>query len=158
GTGAVQSVPAHDQRDFEFSRKYKMPFRVVIQPVEGTPLKAEEMNEAFEDYGRLVESGPYSGMGSEQAIARVIADAEAKGIGQGETTYRLKDWGISRQRYWGTPIPVVYCAASCGIVPVPDEQLPVLLPAAVTLTGQGQSPLASVPEFVNTKCPKCGGP
>jgi leucyl-tRNA synthetase len=158
GTGAVQSVPAHDQRDFEFARKYNIPFRVVIQPVEGTPLKAEEMKEAFEEYGRLVDSGEYTGLGSEQAIARMIADAESKGIGQGETTYRLKDWGISRQRYWGTPIPVVYCQASCGIVPVPDDQLPVVLPAAVTLTGQGKSPLALVPEFVNTKCPKCGGP
>jgi leucyl-tRNA synthetase len=157
GTGAVQSVPAHDQRDFEFAQKYKMPFRVVIQPVEGEPLVAEEMKEAFEDYGRLADSGPYTGLGSEQAIARMIADAEAKETGQGETTYRLKDWGISRQRYWGTPIPVVYCKKD-GIVPVSDEQLPVVLPQSVTLTGQGQSPLASVPAFVNTKCPKCGGP
>ena len=157
GTGAVQSVPAHDQRDFEFARKYNILFRVVIQPLGGTPLKAEEMKEAFEEYGRLVDSGPYGGLGSEQAIARMIGDAEGKGIGQGETTFRLKDWGISRQRYWGTPIPVVYCQKD-GIVPVPDDQLPVVLPAAVTLTGQGKSPLALVPEFVNAKCPKCGGP
>jgi leucyl-tRNA synthetase len=157
GTGAVQSVPAHDQRDFEFSRKYRLPFRVVIQPVDGYPLNAGEMKEAFEDYGRLENSGSYSGLGSEPAIARMIADAEARGIGQGETTYRLKDWGISRQRYWGTPIPVVYCQGSCGIVAVPDDQLPVVLPQAITLTGQGKSPLAAVPEFVNTKCPKCGG-
>jgi leucyl-tRNA synthetase len=158
GTGAVQSVPAHDQRDFEFARKYDIPFRVVIQPAEGAPLTAGQMKEAFEEYGRLADSGPYNGLGSEEAIAKMIADAESKEIGQGETTYRLKDWGISRQRYWGTPIPVVYCQASCGIVPVPDDQLPVVLPAAVTLTGQGKSPLALVPEFANTTCPKCGGP
>jgi leucyl-tRNA synthetase len=136
GTGAVQSVPAHDQRDFEFARKYQMPFRVVIQPVEGSPLKADEMKEALEEYGRLVESGPYSGLGSEQAIAKMIADAESKGIGQGEITYRLKDWGISRQRYWGTPIPVIYCERD-GIVPVPDAQLPVRLPAAVPYGAAG---------------------
>jgi leucyl-tRNA synthetase len=155
GTGAVQSVPAHDERDFEFARKYQMPFRVVIQPVEGAPLKAEDMKEAFVEYGRLVDSGAYSGLTSEAAIAKMTADAEAKGIGKGETTYRLKDWGISRQRYWGTPIPVIYCG-KCGIVPVPDEQLPVVLPEGVTFTGQGKSPLAAVPSFVNTTCPKCG--
>ena len=157
GTGAVQAVPAHDQRDFEFARKYQIPFRVVVQPLQGPPLDAEQMAEAFVEYGRLVDSGPYSGFSSEQAIAQMTADAQAKGIGQGETTYRLKDWGISRQRYWGTPIPVIYCQA-CGIVPVPEQQLPVVLPEAVIFTGQGRSPLAAVPSFVNTKCPKCGGP
>jgi leucyl-tRNA synthetase len=157
GTGAVQSVPAHDQRDFEFARKYKVPFRVVVQPPEGAQLTASQMMEAYEEYGRLVDSGPYSGLSSEQAIAQMTTDAQAKRIGQGETTYRLKDWGISRQRYWGTPIPVLYCS-ECGIVSVPDEELPVVLPEAVTITGQGRSPLAQVPEFVNVKCPKCGGP
>ena len=157
GTGAVMAVPAHDQRDFEFARKYKIPFPAVIQPLEGRPLQADEMKEAFTDYGRLVNSGPYSGLTSEAAIEKMTADAQAKGIGEPEITYRLKDWGISRQRYWGTPIPVIYCA-QCGIVPVPDKDLPVRLPDNVLLTGQGQSPLANVPSFVNVKCPKCGGP
>jgi leucyl-tRNA synthetase len=161
GTGAVMAVPAHDQRDFEFARKYKIPFPVVIQPLEShelrAPLKAEEMKEAFTDYGRLVNSGPYTGLTSEAAIEKMTADAQAKGIGEAEITYRLKDWGISRQRYWGTPIPVIYCE-QCGVVPVPDKDLPVRLPENVLLTGQGQSPLANVPSFVNVKCPKCGGP
>jgi leucyl-tRNA synthetase len=157
GTGAVMAVPAHDQRDFEFTRKYKIPFPVVIQPLEGPPLRAEEMKEAFIDYGRLVNSGPYTGLTSEAAMEKMTADAQAKGMGEAETTYRLKDWGISRQRYWGTPIPVIYCA-QCGIVPVPDKDLPVRLPENVLLTGQGQSPLANAPSFVNVKCPKCGGP
>jgi leucyl-tRNA synthetase len=157
GTGAVMAVPAHDQRDFEFAQKYQIPFRVVVQPNIGAALVAEQMTEAFVEYGRLVDSGPYTGLTSAQAQEKMAADAKAKGIGQAETTYRLKDWGISRQRYWGTPIPVIYCPTD-GIVPVPDDQLPVRLPANVVLTGQGQSPLASVPEFLNTKCPKCGGP
>ena len=157
GTGAVMAVPAHDQRDFEFARKYKIPFPVVIQPLEGPPLQADQMKEAFTDYGRLVNSGPYTGLTSEAAIEKMTADAQAKGIGEAEITYRLKDWGISRQRYWGTPIPVIYCG-QCGIVPVPDKDLPVRLPENVLLTGQGQSPLANVPSFVNVKCPKCGGP
>jgi leucyl-tRNA synthetase len=154
GTGAVMAVPAHDQRDFEFARKYKIPFPVVIQPVEGPELRADELKEAFVEYGRLVNSGPYTGMASEQAIEKMTAEAKAKGMGEGEITYRLKDWGISRQRYWGTPIPVIYCE-KCGMVPVPDQDLPVRLPENVLLTGQGQSPLANVPSFVNVKCPKC---
>jgi leucyl-tRNA synthetase len=157
GTGAVMAVPGHDQRDFEFARKYRITFRVVIQPSEGPPLQADQMKEAFTDYGRLVNSGPYGDLTSEAAIEKMTADAQAKGIGEAEITYRLKDWGISRQRYWGTPIPVIYCAP-CGIVPVPDKDLPVRLPENVLLTGQGQSPLANVPSFVNVKCPKCGGP
>jgi leucyl-tRNA synthetase len=115
------------------------------------------MSEAYTEYGRLADSGPYTGLTSEQSIEKMAADAAAKKFGQGETTYRLKDWGISRQRYWGTPIPVVYCKND-GIVGLPDDQLPVRLPENVTLTGQGQSPLANVPEFLNTTCPKCGGP
>jgi leucyl-tRNA synthetase len=157
GTGAVMAVPAHDQRDFEFARKYQIPFRVVIQPLEGPPLEANRMSEAYVDYGRLVDSESYSGLASATAIERMTADAQAKGIGAAETTFRLKDWGISRQRYWGTPIPVIYCS-QCGAVPVPDKDLPVRLPENVTLTGQGQSPLANVPEFVNVPCPRCGGP
>jgi leucyl-tRNA synthetase len=157
GTGAVMCVPAHDQRDYEFAEKYHLQVRIVIQPLEGSPLRLDRMNEAYTEYGRLVDSGPYTGLTSEEALEKMAADAKAKGVGEAQTTYRLKDWGISRQRYWGTPIPVVYCQKD-GIVPVPDDRLPVLLPENVTLTGQGQSPLASVPEFVNTTCPKCGGP
>jgi len=159
GTGAVMCVPAHDQRDFEFVTKYKLPVRVVVQPLEGNRLEAQTMAEAFEanDRGRLVESGPYSGLSPQEAIPRMTAEAEARGFGRAEIVYRLKDWGISRQRYWGTPIPVLYCQ-KCGIVAVPDNQLPVLLPDRVQLTGMGQSPLESAAEFVNTTCPKCGGP
>jgi leucyl-tRNA synthetase len=156
GTGAVMAVPAHDQRDYEFAEKYHLPVKIVIQPKTGAPLRADRMSEAYTEYGQLVESGPYKGLTSEQAIEKMTADAAAKGFGKGETTYRLKDWGISRQRYWGTPIPVIYCEKD-GIVPVPDDQLPVKLPEVVTLTGLGQSPLAGVPEFLHTKCPKCGG-
>ncbi|MFY9529687.1 MAG: leucine--tRNA ligase [Candidatus Acidiferrales bacterium] len=157
GTGAVMCVPAHDQRDFEFADKYQLPVKLVIQPRGGSPLRADHLIEAYTEYGRVVESGAYSGLTSEEAIEKMSADAKEKGFGEAETTYRLKDWGISRQRYWGTPIPILYCA-KCGTVPVPENQLPVLLPENVKLTGQGQSPLASVPEFLNTTCPKCGGP
>jgi leucyl-tRNA synthetase len=157
GTGAVMCVPAHDQRDYEFAEKYHLPVKIVIQPSQGPALRPDRLSEAFTEYGRLVDSGPYSGGTSEQAQEKMAADAKAKSFGEPQTTYRLKDWGISRQRYWGTPIPVVYCERD-GIVAVPDDQLPVRLPDNVTLTGQGQSPLASVPEFVNTTCPKCGGP
>ncbi len=156
GTGALMCVPAHDQRDYEFAEKYHLPVKIVVQPVDAAPLRADRMSEPSTEYGTLVDSGPYAGMKSEDALVKMTADAKAKGFGEPETTYRLKDWGISRQRYWGTPIPVVYCEKD-GIVGAPDEQLPVRLPENVTLTGQGQSPLASVPEFVNTTCPKCGG-
>ncbi|HEV2288123.1 MAG TPA: leucine--tRNA ligase [Candidatus Acidoferrales bacterium] len=156
GTGAVMCVPGHDQRDFEFAEKYRIPVKIVVQPADGSSLKAGALSEAYSAYGRAVDSGPYSGMESEIAIEKMTADAEAKGTGRGETIYRLKDWGISRQRYWGTPIPVVYCE-KCGVVAVSDSDLPVRLPEKVSLTGEGQSPLAGVPEFVNAKCPKCGG-
>jgi leucyl-tRNA synthetase len=158
GTGAVMCVPAHDQRDFEFCKKYKLPIRVVVQPLAGDPLFAEVMEHAFDEHmeGKLVNSGPYDGMSPAAAIEKMAADAEARGFGKAETIFRLKDWGISRQRYWGTPIPVMYCD-KCGVVPVPDDQLPVVLPSNVKLTGQGQSPLASDPAFVNVKCAKCGG-
>ena len=157
GTGAVMCVPAHDQRDFEFAEKYNLPVKVVVQPADGAPLRADRMNEASTVHGRLVESGPYTGLTFEQAMEKMANDANAKNFGTAETTYRLKDWGISRQRYWGTPIPVIYCEKD-GIVPVPDDQLPVRLPENVELTGQGQSPLASALDFVNVTCPKCGGP
>jgi len=159
GTGAIMAVPAHDQRDLEFCRKYGLPMRVVVQPLEGEALVEEKMTEAFDEHeqGKLVNSGPYNGLSPQEAIAKMTAFAEQKGFGRGETIFRLKDWGISRQRYWGTPIPVVYCAKD-GIVAVPDSDLPVILPKNVRLTGEGGSPLASTPEFVNTTCPKCGGP
>jgi leucyl-tRNA synthetase len=156
GTGALMAVPAHDERDYEFAEKYRLPVKIVVQPEHEAPLRAEYLSAAYTEYGRLVHSGPCSGLTSEEAIARMTAEAATKGFGYGETTYRLKDWGISRQRYWGTPIPVIYCEKD-GIVGVPDDQLPVRLPENVKLTGQGQSPLASDPEFVNTTCPKCGG-
>jgi len=156
GTGAIMAVPAHDQRDFEFCRKYDLPIRVVVQPLDAEPLIPEKMTAAFDEHqrGKLVNSGPYSGLSVDEAILEMSAHAQAKGFGRRETIFRLKDWGISRQRYWGTPIPVVYCAKD-GIVPVPDK---VVLPENAKLTGEGGSPLAATPEFVNTTCPKCGGP
>ncbi len=157
GTGAIMAVPAHDERDFEFCTKYKLNIPIVIQPSDGPPLTPGNQKKAFPEHGKLVNSGPYSGLASEVALARMSADAEKGKFGRGETTFRLRDWGISRQRYWGTPIPVIYCEKD-GVVPVPDDQLPVRLPEKVAITGMGQSPLAGVPEFVNTKCPKCGGP
>jgi leucyl-tRNA synthetase len=158
GTGAIMAVPAHDQRDLEFCRKYELPVRVVVAPLEGEAPVAEKMTVAFDEHekGRLVNSGPYSGLSPQEAIAKMAAFAEEKGFGRAETIFRLKDWGISRQRYWGTPIPVVYCEKD-GIVPVPDSDLPVVLPDSVRLTGEGGSPLAATPEFVNTTCPRCGG-
>jgi len=157
GTGALMCVPAHDERDYEFAEKYNLPMKIVVHPKDGPPLRLDRMNEPFTEYGKLVDSGPYTGLTSEQAQEKMASDAKAGGFGEAQTTYRLKDWGISRQRYWGTPIPVVYCEKD-GIVPVPDDQLPVKLPLDIKLTGQGQSPLALSPEFVNTTCPKCGGP
>ncbi|HET7213460.1 MAG TPA: leucine--tRNA ligase [Terriglobia bacterium] len=155
GTGAVMAVPAHDQRDFEFCTTFNLPIRTVIVPKDGKLQEALEA--AFTEYGKLVNSGPYTGLTSERAIERMTRDAESDGFGKGTIQYRIKDWGISRQRYWGTPIPMVYCDA-CGVVPVRESDLPVLLPADIKLTGTGQSPLASVPEFVATTCPQCGGP
>ena len=156
GTGAVMCVPAHDERDFEFATKYGLAIPIVVQPAEGKELTPETLRAAFTENGRSVNSGPYTGFSSEKAIEIMTADAEARGFGKGEIIFRLKDWGISRQRYWGTPIPVLYCE-KCGMIPVPDEDLPVVLPAMAKFSGVGQSPLASVPEFVNVKCPKCGG-
>jgi len=156
GTGAVMGVPAHDARDFEFARKYGLPITIVVQP-DDKPIALETMAEPYEDPGTLVSSGPYTGLRSDDANRKMTADAAARGVGQATVQYRLKDWGVSRQRYWGTPIPIVHCP-SCGMVPVPDDQLPVRLPNIVEFTGRGDSPLAHVPEFVNTTCPKCGQP
>ena len=203
GTGAIMAVPAHDQRDYEFARKFGLKIPVVVRKaVESSKLKVESKGEekkdgntptgsgqapsteeehrghreeqktqdppfaenakdgapteAYTEYGVSVNSGAYSGLETEAAIEKMAADAEAGGFGKKETIYRLRDWGISRQRYWGTPIPVVYCEKD-GMVSVPDQDLPVLLPAHPKLTGEGQSPLATDPEFLNTKCPKCGG-
>jgi leucyl-tRNA synthetase len=159
GTGAIMAVPAHDGRDFEFCKKYGLPIRVVVQPSDNAPLDDATMTEPFEEHqqGKLVNSGSYNGLSPDEAIAKMGADAEAKDFGKRETIFRLRDWGISRQRYWGTPIPVIYCAKD-GLVPVPDKDLPVVLPPNPKLTGEGESPLASTPEFVNVNCPKCGGP
>ena len=156
GTGAVQCVPAHDERDFEFAKKYGLAIPIVVQPNDGPQLTPESLGAAFVEYGKLANSGPYTGLSSEDAIEKMSADAEAGGFGKGEIIFRLKDWGISRQRYWGTPIPVIYCE-KCGMAPVPDADLPVVLPPMAKFSGLGESPLASVPEFVNVKCPKCGG-
>jgi leucyl-tRNA synthetase len=156
GTGAIMAVPAHDQRDFDFARKYALPITVVVQAGDTTPDPAA-MTEASVAYGRLVNSGEYSGEAAPAVMARMIADAEQRSFGKGEVQYRLKDWGISRQRYWGTPIPIVYCEKD-GVVPVPFDDLPVKLPMMAAFTGRGDSPLAQVPEFVNVACPRCGGP
>jgi leucyl-tRNA synthetase len=159
GTGAIMAVPAHDQRDLEFCRKYKLPVRVVVQPLDAEPIDAKKATKAFDEHrhGKLVNSGPYNGLSPEDAIAKMVAFAEKKKFGRAETIYRLRDWGISRQRYWGTPIPIVYCAKH-GMLPVPEKDLPVILPPNPNLTGEGESPLATTPEFVNTTCPKCDGP
>ncbi len=153
GTGAIMAVPAHDQRDFEFAKKYDLPIKVVILPERRGEVFSP--SEAFEDYGILVESGPYSGLSSEEAREKIAGFLEKEGLGKKVVNYKLRDWGISRQRYWGTPIPIIYCS-SCGIVPVPEAELPVILPRDVQLSGKGASPLADVEGFVNTKCPKCG--
>src|SRR5437899_6658679 len=153
GTGAIMGVPAHDERDFDFATGHCLPIPVVIAPPgwDGQPLA-----QAYTGEGTMVNSGNYDGLPSREAWEQIAGDIEARGLGERRTNYRLQDWGISRQRYWGTPIPIVYCDA-CGIVPVPETDLPVVLPLNVKLTGQGQSPLAGAPEFVQTRCPKCGG-
>jgi leucyl-tRNA synthetase len=155
GTGAIMAVPAHDERDFEFCRKYGIAVRPVIRPVAG-PLAVEPgLKEAFSEYGVVENSGQWSGLASEEARRQMAAYAKAHGFGEPAITFRIKDWGISRQRYWGTPIPVIHCP-KCGVVPVPEDQLPVILPERIEITGEGRSPLENVPEFVNVKCPQCG--
>lgn len=154
GTGVVMAVPAHDQRDFEFSKKYNLPIKVVIQP-EGEELNAQEMTQAYEDVGYLVNSGQFDGVKSDEAIDKIIDYIEEKSFGERKINFKLRDWLISRQRFWGAPIPIIYCD-DCGIVPVPDEDLPVILPVDVKFTGVGESPLSSNEEFLKAKCPKCG--
>jgi leucyl-tRNA synthetase len=154
GTGAIMSVPGHDERDFEFATKYSLPIVEVIRPADGAG--AAELPFCSED-GVLVNSGDFDGMSCVEAEKRLQEIAAAKGFGEATVTFRLKDWGVSRQRYWGTPIPMIHCEKD-GLVQVPDEQLPVVLPAQIEITQQGGSPLGRVPEFVNTTCPKCGGP
>lgn len=156
GTGAVMAVPAHDQRDFDFSAKYGLPRVVVIQP-EGESLDSETLSEAYASPGVLVHSGKFDGLANEEAKSRIANELEATGKGKRTTNWRLRDWNVSRQRYWGTPIPVIYCD-KCGLVPVPEEQLPVVLPLNVKTREDGRSPLPDTPDFVNCACPKCGGP
>jgi len=168
GSGAVMSVPAHDQRDFDFARKYTLAIRQVIAPivhgqqgesVDVTPGSDQsmDMKQAFTEYGVLVSSGEWSGKLSHDAMREMADYAAAKKFGGGAVTYRIRDWGISRQRFWGAPIPIVYCG-ECGTVAVPEKDLPVMLPDNAEFTGTGESPLKNVPEFVNTACPKCGRP
>ncbi|MCX5907645.1 MAG: leucine--tRNA ligase [Deltaproteobacteria bacterium] len=157
GTGAVMAVPTHDQRDFYFAKKFDLPLIVVVQPEGVSPLQAETMAEAYPGDGTLVNSGVFSGLSSAAARETIVRYLEENHLGKRSIRYRLRDWGISRQRYWGAPIPIVYCP-SCGTVPVPEKDLPVVLPRNVKLTGLGTSPLAQVPEFLHTPCPRCGGP
>ncbi len=154
GTGAVMAVPTHDQRDFEFASKYDLPKVVVIQP-EGDSLNPEAMAEAWTGPGRMVNSGAFDGLANEEAKEKIADYLHKEGIGQKTVNYRLRDWGVSRQRYWGTPIPIIYCDV-CGVVPVPEQDLPVVLPTDVEFTGEGGSPLAKNQEFVRVTCPQCG--
>ncbi|MGA6986373.1 MAG: leucine--tRNA ligase [Terriglobales bacterium] len=159
GTGAIMSVPAHDERDYEFAEKYKLAMRVVILPAGTDPeetMTAPPLPFTTMD-GILVNSGEFNGLSCQEAIQKMSARAEEKGFGKSTVTFRIKDWGISRQRYWGTPIPMVYCDKD-GVVPVAEKDLPVILPDNVPITLAGGSPLLNVPEFLNTTCPKCGGP
>jgi leucyl-tRNA synthetase len=166
GTGAVMSVPAHDERDYEFAQKYSLPIRRVIERISHgqesiphDPLSEDQsiaMQHAFTEYGILVNSGNWSGKLSEDAIVGMAEYAAAQGFGEEAVTYRIRDWGVSRQRFWGAPIPIVYCE-KCGEVPVPEKDLPVELPVSAEFTGSGESPLAGVAEFVNTTCPTCNG-
>ncbi|MCP5117351.1 MAG: class I tRNA ligase family protein, partial [bacterium] len=155
GTGAIMAVPAHDERDFEFCKKYGIPIRPVIRPADSELATEETIEAAYTPDGVCENSGEYSGLPSPEARRRMTQKAESEGFGKGAVTYRLKDWGISRQRYGGTPIPVIHCAA-CGVVPVPEKDLPVILPLDIEISGRGRSPLENIPEFVNVLCPKCG--
>jgi leucyl-tRNA synthetase len=166
GTGAVMSVPAHDERDFEFAQKYSLPMRRVIERISHEqesiahdPTHEDQstaMPHAFTDYGILVNSADWSGKLSQDAIVEMAKYAAAHGFGEAAVTYRIRDWGVSRQRFWGAPVPIIYCE-KCGTVPVPEKDLPVRLPDHAEFTGSGESPLAGVADFVNTTCSKCGG-
>src|SRR5579864_6790460 len=159
GTGAIMSVPAHDERDYEFAKKYKLEIRLVVLPITNDPEEtmAEPKLPFTGHQGMVINSGRYNNLSSQDAIKKMSAHAEEKGFGKATVTYRLKDWGISRQRYWGTPIPMLYCEKD-GIVAVLEKDLPVILPEYVDITLTGGSPLGRVPEFVNATCPRCGGP
>jgi leucyl-tRNA synthetase len=156
GTGAVMAVPAHDQRDFEFARKYGLEIIVVIQP-KGQPLEPETMTEAYVDEGIMVRSGPFDGLENIGALDTIADYLEENKMGKRAVNFRLRDWGISRQRYWGAPIPIVYCE-KCGVVPVPEEDLPVILPEDAEMLEGGKSPLPTLESFLKTSCPKCGQP
>ncbi len=153
GTGAIMAVPAHDERDFDFAKTFGIPIRPVIRPVDGVLDSNPEV--AFTEDGVTENTGDFSGLASAEARRQMNAYAEQKSFGKAAITYRIKDWGISRQRYWGTPIPMIHCP-KCGVVPVPEKDLPVILPYDVKFTGKGRSPLAEVASFMNVKCPKCG--
>ncbi len=157
GTGAVMSVPAHDERDFEFAKKFELPIKEVVRSQKSEVIEESKIEQAFTDYGVLLNSGEWSGKTSEDAKKEMTEFAESNNFGEPSTTYRLRDWGISRQRFWGAPIPIIYCE-KCGTVPVAYENLPVELPESAPFTGVGESPLAKVPEFVNTICPQCNEP
>lgn len=154
GTGAVMSVPAHDQRDFEFAQKYALPIRQVIAPVDNTEISLQQA--AFTEKGRLINSSQFTGLTSAEAFDAIADELTKQNKGERQVNYRLRDWGVSRQRYWGTPIPIIYCD-SCGAVPVPEADLPVLLPEDVVVDGSG-SPIKSMPEFYECACPECGKP
>jgi leucyl-tRNA synthetase len=159
GTGAIMAVPAHDQRDFEFARKFGIPIRMVYQ-IPGGPETPDQMTQALPDGGYAINSGHFNGLpNNQETIQKYIDWLEETGKGRRKVTYKLRDWLISRQRYWGAPIPIIHCP-TCGEVPVPEEQLPVLLPDVENYqpSGTGESPLATIPEFVHTACPACGGP
>jgi leucyl-tRNA synthetase len=156
GTGAVMAVPAHDQRDFEFAKRYGLEVIVVIQP-DGSELDAAKMTEAYVGPGRLVNSAEFDSMDNVLAMEAISEKLASMGMGGATINYRIRDWGISRQRYWGAPIPIVHCQ-DCGAVPVPDDQLPVVLPTDVDFPGSGRSPLPDLAWWVNTDCPRCGKP
>jgi len=156
GTGAIMAVPTHDQRDFLFAKEHKLPMRIVIAPKDESLKVAEELTQAYEGDGKQINSGEFNGLGNQEAKIKIAQWMQDKGIGKIQTHWRLRDWLISRQRYWGTPIPIIYCPA-CGIVPVPDQDLPVELPPDAPFTGEGGSPLNKVKKFVETNCPVCKG-
>src|SRR5581483_1331612 len=156
GTGAIMAVPAHDQRDFDFAKAFDLPIRQVVAPEEG---EADE-SEAYVEHSaneKLVNSGEFTGMSAVEGKEAIVAWLDREGKGHGSVSYKLRDWLISRQRYWGCPIPIIYCER-CGMVPVPDEELPVELPDIEDYQPKGRSPLAAATDWVNTTCPRCGGP
>src|SRR6185437_7206275 len=157
GEGAVMGVPAHDERDFEFARRHDIPIRTVVLPVSDAYQRVgQEWHSDYAEYGVLTDSGPFTGLPSAAAIDAIAGALEREGRGRKRVQWRLRDWGISRQRYWGCPIPLIHCER-CGEVAVPDEQLPVVLPESLVPDGAG-NPLARCAEFVNCRCPTCGGP